>query len=232
MASAAPSRVPPPKKAWNLKSCYDDSDPKARTLESEILEKRKITKQTLYADLPAAKFPREDGYILGIQLFDEEDLGIPPPTISHTPVCPINLEELSEDELISVSEPAYGRIVSLSDLKEAARLANNKLAEKYKALESTPSPKGKKEAFPDWFKSQIWRKAHGSIEKAQCPVCSMNVISAESFSAGHILAESKGGMMCSENIIPICPECNSQMGTRHLYWFAWHYYGKVLWPVY
>ena len=219
------------KKPWKLRSYYDDSDPKARTLESEIMEKRKITKQTLYADLPAAKFPREDGYIIGIRVFDDnEDLGIPPPTISHTPVFPINLEELSEKELINVSEPAH---VSLYDLKEAARLANNKVAEKYKALESSvSSPKGKKEPQPDWFKSHIWRKIYGSLEKTQCPVCSLNLISAESFSAGHILAESKGGMMCSENIIPICPECNSQMGTRHLYWFAWHYYGKVLWPVY
>ena len=217
-------------KKWKLPLKYDDSDPTIRTLESEIMEKLKITKQTLYAHLPAAKFPREDGYVIGIKLFnDEEDLGIPAPTISHTPVFPINLEELSEKELINVSEPAH---VSLYDLKESARLANNKLAEKYKTLESTALAKGKKEPQPDWFKSHIWRKTHGSVEKAQCPVCSMNVISAESFSAGHILAESKGGMMCSENIIPICPECNSQMGTRHLYWFAWHYYGKVLWPVY
>ncbi|NBQ16636.1 MAG: hypothetical protein EBU31_18960 [Proteobacteria bacterium] len=59
-------------------------------------------------------------------------------------------------------------------------------------------------------------------------MCSLNIISVDSFSAGHILAESKGGMMCSENIIPICPECNSGMGVRHLYWFAWHFHGKAL----
>jgi len=208
------------KKSWKLRSCYDDSDPKARTLESEILEKRKITKQTLYAELPAAKFPREDGYVIGIKLFDE-DLSMPPPTITYAPVFPINLEELNEKEPVS----------SLEDLKESARLANNKLAEGFKRLKSSNSVQ-KKEPFPEWFKSQIWRKTHGSLEKIQCPVCSLNIISAESFSAGHILAESKGGMMCSENIMPICSECNSQMGARHLYWFAWHYYGKVLWQVY
>jgi hypothetical protein len=58
------------------------------------------------------------------------------------------------------------------------------------------------------------------------------MISPESFSAGHILPESKGGIMSLENIMAICPECNSQMGSRHLYWFAWHYYGKVMWQVY
>ena len=221
-------------KIWTLDSRYDDSDPKARTLESEIIEKLKITQKTLYVHLPAKKFPREDGYITGITLVEKETIV---PTFSAAPVLAITMEDLSqvddlqevpEKQLISASEPA----ISLGDLKDAARQANNKVAEKYKMLDNSSGSKGKKEPVPEWFKSSIWRKAHGPVEKVQCPVCSLNVISVDSFSAGHILAEAKGGMMCSENIIPICPECNSQMGTRHLYWFAWHYYGKVLWSVY
>jgi hypothetical protein len=222
-------------KKWTLNPRYDDSDPKARTLESEILEALDIKKATLYAHLPIKKFPREDGYILGIKLVEKV---VPTfsatPSFSATPVVAFSMEDLvdtqevSEKQLITASEPA----TSLCDLKELARITNNKVAEKYKALDASSGSKSKKEPVPEWFKSVIWRKSHGSLDKVQCPVCSMNLISVESFSAGHILAESKGGMMCSENIIPICPECNSQMGTRHLYWFAWHYYGKVLWPVY
>ena len=212
-------------KKWKLPAHYDDSDPKARTLESEIIESLGIKEQTLYTHLPAKRFPREDGYILGIKLAEKQ------PTFSATPVVAFTMDDLvevTEEQLITASEPA----TSLYDLKELARLANNKVAEKYKVLDTSSGSKAKKEPVPDWFKSVIWRKTHGSVEKLQCPVCSLNLISADSFSAGHILAESKGGMMCSENIIPICPECNSQMGTRHLYWFAWHFYGKVLWPVY
>jgi hypothetical protein len=218
-------------KIWTLDSRYDDYDLKARTLESEIIKKLNITHKTLYTHLPAKKFPREDGYILGIKLVEKECFA---PTFSATPVVAFTMDDLTEatevpqEQLITASEPA----TSLCDLKELARVANNKVAEKYKTLGITKDTKVKKEQPPDWFKNTIWRKTHGPVEKAQCPVCSMNVISVDSFSAGHILAESKGGMMCSENIIPICPECNSQMGTRHLYWFAWHYYGKVLWPVY
>lgn len=213
-------------KKWKLPAHYDDSDPKARTLESEIIESLGIKEQTLYTHLPAKKFPRENGYILGIKLAEKTI-----PTYSSTPVVAFTMDDLAEvteEQLITASEPA----ISLCELKDIARLANNKVAEKYKILDNSSGSKAKKEPVPEWFKSSIWRKAHGPIEKVQCPVCSLNLISVDSFSAGHILAESKGGMMCSENIIPICPECNSQMGTRHLYWFAWHYYGKVLWPVY
>jgi len=213
-------------KKWKLPAYYDDSDPNARTLESEIIESLGIKEQTLYAHLPAKKFPREDGYIVGIKLTEKTV-----PTYSSTPVVTFTMDDLAEvteEQLITASEPA----ISLCELKDIARLANNKVAEKYKILDNSSGSKSKKETVPEWFKSSIWRKTHGPIEKVQCPVCSLNLISVDSFSAGHILAESKGGMMCSENIIPICPECNSQMGTRHLYWFAWHYYGKVLWPVY
>ncbi len=221
-------------KKWKLPAHYDDSDPKARTLESELIESLGIKEQTLYTHLPAKKFPRENGYIVGIKLAEKKtqpSFSATQPSFSATPVVAFTMEDLvevTEEQLITASEPA----TSLCDLKELARITNNKVAEKYKALDTSSGSKARKEPVPEWFKSVIWRKAHGSLEKVQCPVCSMNLISAESFSAGHILAESKGGMMCSENIIPICPECNSQMGTRHLYWFAWHYYGKVLWPVY
>jgi hypothetical protein len=151
-------------------------------------------------------------------------------TYIECPVVPINLleleEEIPEKQLITASEPEQ----SLYELKENGRYANNKIAEKYKTLSSSQSVK--KKPFPDWFKSRLWRKFNGSLEKVICPICSESLIEANSFSAGHILPESKGGMMCLENIMPICGDCNSQMGARHLYWFSWHYYGKVMWPVY
>jgi len=210
-------------KAWKLSSKFDDTDPEAKILESELL--LTVKKSTLYAQLPVSKFPREDGYIMGVKLKKESDV-----ITENTPVVSLHMDDLEipEKELIEASEPDE----SFNQVKENARLANNKVAEYYKLLGRANLKAIKKEVFTDWFKNSIWRKTNGTLEKCICPVCSLNLISNESFSAGHILPESKGGMMCIENIMPICPECNSQMGSRHLYWFAWHYYGKVMWPVY
>ena len=210
-------------KVWKLPSKFDDTDPNAKILEVDLLET--IKKSTLYAQLPVSKFPREDGYIIGVKLKKDTDV-----ITENTPVVSLHMDDLEipEKELIEASEP----VESFNQMKEYARIANNKVAEYYKVLGMANIRAIKKEAFTDWFKNSIWRKSNGSLEKCMCPVCSLNVISNESFSAGHILPESKGGMMCIENIMPICPECNSQMGSRHLYWFAWHYYGKVMWSVY
>ena len=210
-------------KVWKLPSKFDDTDPNAKILEVDLLET--IKKSTLYAQLPVSKFPREDGYIIGVKLKKDTDV-----ITENTPVVSLHMDDLEipEKELIEASEP----VETFNQMKEYARIANNKVAEYYKVLGMANIRAIKKEAFTDWFKNSIWRKSNGSLEKCMCPVCSLNVISNESFSAGHILPESKGGMMCIENIMPICPECNSQMGSRHLYWFAWHYYGKVMWSVY
>ena len=210
-------------KLWKLSSKFDDTDPNAKILESDLL--LTVKKSTLYAQLPVSRFPREDGYIMGVKLKNDTDV-----ITDNTPVVSLHMDDLEipEKELIEASEP----VESFNQMKEHARLANNKVAEYYKLLGRANLKAIKKEVFTDWFKNSIWRKSNGSLEKCMCPVCSLNLISNESFSAGHILPESKGGMMCIENIMPICPECNSQMGSRHLYWFAWHYYGKVMWSVY
>ena len=215
-------------KVWKLPSRFDDSDPNEKILEADLLVT--VKKPTLYAQLPVSRFPREDGFILGVKLKKEEDDESVPPPPPEPPVISGDQDDLEvpEKELLDASEP----IETLNQIKEQARLANNKVADHYKTLGRSNLKAIKKEAFTEWFKNSIWRKTNGSLEKCMCPVCSLNLISVESFSAGHILPESKGGMMCIENIMPICPECNSQMGSRHLYWFAWHYYGKVLWSVY
>jgi hypothetical protein len=37
------------------------------------------------------------------------------------------------------------------------------------------------------------------------------------FDCGHIIAESKGGKMHVNNLLPICKICNSSMGNMNLY---------------
>lgn len=219
-------------KPFKLDVRFDDSDPNAKTSVNYMLEKLGIKKETLHKYLPADKFKREDGYICGVRLMcktSEDKLNDIDNDINEDHEA---YAEFDDDIVVAPLETLDKPEESLYQLKETARVANNKVAEHYKNHGTLNAKPQKKESPPDWFKKSVWRKANGSSEKVQCPVCSLNQIAGDSFHAGHILPESKGGMICSENIMPICGECNSQMGTRHLYWFAWHYYGKVMWPVY
>jgi len=213
-------------KEWKLSAKYDDSDPNGKILEEDLL--KTIKKATLYVQLPVSKFPRINGYITGVKM----RTNIPAKLVEEIPVISISYEKLMEEE----AEPEPEIKESLYQVKEVARIANNKVAKMYKSLNAGPKNLtksiSKKEAFTPWYKKNIWRKVNGILDKVPCPVCSQELISIDSFSAGHILPESKGGMICIENIIPICTDCNIQMGSRHLYWFAWHYYGKVMWGVY
>jgi hypothetical protein len=234
------SVVSPIVKPFKLDTRFDDSDPKAKTSVNYMLEKLAIKKDTLHKYLPADKFKREDGYIHGVTLVkdktSEDKLNDIDNDINEDHEAYAEFDDrVNEDEgddLLADLLPYKQPEESLYQLKDTARVANNKVAEHFKNLGTVNAKPQKKESPPEWFKKSVWRKANGTSEKVQCPVCSLNQIAADSFHAGHILPESKGGMICSENIMPICGECNSQMGTRHLYWFAWHYYGKILWSIY
>jgi hypothetical protein len=226
-------------KVSKLDKRLDYSDRTAKTLEKDILEKLNIKDARLNQLLPKKLYQREDGYIYGVTLKDktsEDKLNDIDNDINEDHEAYAEFDDrVNEDEgddLLADLLPYKQPEESLYQLKELARVANNKVAEHFKNLGTVNAKPQKKESPPEWFKKSVWRKANGTSEKVQCPVCSLNQIAADSFHAGHILPESKGGMICSENIMPICGECNSQMGTRHLYWFAWHYYGKILWSIY
>lgn len=47
-----------------------------------------------------------------------------------------------------------------------------------------------------------------------------NIIKNNSFHAGHIIAEAKGGLTFEDNLIPICKNCNLHMGQKNLIDFA------------
>lgn len=244
--------------SWKLKTkFYDDSDPSARTRISDILKLRKVTLSTLYTELPVTKFKRDKvtGEVIGIRLKGEPvvepavqaviEAGI---ESDSTEIEEVELEnqevseEIPDDLLDLYSKPVRGRpkkpidrddtVRRLYDAKEASRKANDTIAKCYEDLMPLSNQKTlKKESIPLWLKTRLWRKQYSKSEIVQCPICSDTMISSTSFSAGHILPESKGGSIHMENLMPICCECNSQMGTHHLYWFAWHYYGRTFWPL-
>ena len=219
----------------------DYSDRTAKTLEKDILEKLNIKKPSLYGILPASIFKREGPYVCGVRLKEkicstsEDKLNDIEKEIDEDHEAHADLSD--DEEVEEVEEVCQEPQKSLCQLKQEARSSNEKVAIYYKNLyhitsKPTPKTRSRKEKIPEWHKDDIWEKYHGVCERVKCPICSSRYISSDSFHAGHILPESKGGMICEENIMPICGKCNSHMGSNHLYWFAWNFKQKVLWPIY
>ena len=73
-----------------------------------------------------------------------------------------------------------------------------------------------KQCIPKQFKLQVWEKHIGANFFAKCLCCKETNINPFIFECGHIIAESKGGKLCVDNIIPICSLCNSSMRTQNL----------------
>jgi len=248
---------PTPKpKAWTLKTqFYDDSDPKARTSIKELLNFRKIG--SIYNDLPVSKYPRDPktNEVIGIKLRNKSQsvsmaeaelvtADIVTAELVVTPEIVITNDEVSDDILECSSMPIRGRgrpkkpinrdatILKLYELRATSKKANDEIAECFEDLmdHRTNTPMKKKD-IPEWLRIDVWETQFDNRLEAKCPCCSRRDISKESFSAGHIVPESCGGDMSLNNLMAICKECNTRMGTHHLYWFAWRYYSKVFWQV-
>ena len=83
----------------------------------------------------------------------------------------------------------------------------------------------KKKTIPKTLKTDIWNKYIGDdIRNSKCLCCSSKKISVESFHAGHIISEKDGGDTTIDNLIPICSECNSSMGSENMKSFIRRYY--------
>lgn len=242
-----------PLKIWSLKNqYYDDSDPKARTSQTKILNQRNITLSTLLADLPRKKFPLDPntGNIIGIKL--REQTVLPEPVAQAELLEPITKAEEAEEEASSTDEEVSDEVLQRSsvpirgpgrpkkpidmvqvlyDELQRSRKTNDLIADCYDGLLPILEKNKIKTKITPWFKRKIWRAQYRDIPSALCPICNDSTISSESFSAGHIIPESKGGPIAIHNIMAICDDCNSQMGTHHLYWFAWRFYSKVFWKV-
>jgi hypothetical protein len=128
-------------------------------------------------------------------------------------------------EPINIKEVVQGHY----DSKTEAYAAINKMARTFEDLcpPLTYSAKPKKR-IKQWNRDDIWLYHNGPLTQVKCPCCQIRIISRDSFSAGHIQAESRGGSSQIENIIPICDDCNGRMGPMHMYWFSWDTYGIIM----
>ena len=175
----------------------------------------------------------------------------PTPIIASEPIVQtkgldVIFEESSEDadaEEAEVLEMAFKKakkykepinikevVQSHYESKAEAHAAISKMARTFEDLcpPLTYSAKPKKR-LKQWNRDDIWLYHNGPhLEKVMCPCCQIRIISRDSFSAGHIQAESRGGSSQIENIIPICDDCNGRMGPTHMYWFSWDTYGIVM----
>ena len=78
-------------------------------------------------------------------------------------------------------------------------------------------PKYKKKKIPKSLKDSVWHKYIGKDKgSVKCICCNNYEITMSNFHAGHIIAESEGGQINMENILPICNVCNLSMANKHM----------------
>lgn len=235
------------------KSKFDDSDPAAIVFDDQICKALGVGQATVNKYLPRKQYPRDKytGAIRGIKLRSvivasagaaaaaevnavEEAETISLETVFDEP----DEDEIDIRELVSkskkVKEPINIKEVVQSQYQARidARDAISRIARAFDDLcePLTYLAKPKKRLRP-WFRDDIWLHYNASLKETKCPCCEIRIISREVFSAGHIQAESRGGVSSIENIIPICDECNGRMGSTHMYWFAWDTYGIVMFKI-
>jgi 5-methylcytosine-specific restriction endonuclease McrA len=62
------------------------------------------------------------------------------------------------------------------------------------------------------LRNMVWSKCVDNL----CEICE-DEIEYDNFEAGHIVSRSLGGQLIIDNLIPICFDCNRNMGTRNAY---------------
>ena len=105
------------------------------------------------------------------------------------------------------------------------------VAKAKKATEVPPVAKPRKEKqkipIPKVIKDEIWDYYIGNdVAQTLCPCCQKKPITMREFVAGHVLSEKNGGAITRENLVPICNNCNSSMGARHMIEFTQTHYRR------
>jgi hypothetical protein len=81
----------------------------------------------------------------------------------------------------------------------------------------------KKIKIPKKIRIKVWEKRFDDMGKGEC-YCCKSVIDKTEFHAGHINSEFNGGTIDLDNLEPICPSCNSSMGTMNMNDYKDKYY--------
>ena len=75
----------------------------------------------------------------------------------------------------------------------------------------------RKQRIPAAVRRLVWNTYIGEERgNALCVCCNTTYISQMSFHCGHVVSEYHGGKVEVSNLRPICQNCNSSMGKRHM----------------
>jgi hypothetical protein len=87
----------------------------------------------------------------------------------------------------------------------------------------------RRKKIPKNIKTLVWNEHIGSpLKEGMCCCCKKEKIDSNNFHCGHVIAEAKGGDLTVPNLRPICPPCNSSMGTRSMQEFAKEFFGRTV----
>ena len=74
-----------------------------------------------------------------------------------------------------------------------------------------------KTTIPKTLKTSIWNMYVGTKHRtAYCICCNDKKIAVENFHAGHIISEHNNGKTNTDNLLPICSQCNLSMGKTNM----------------
>ena len=84
----------------------------------------------------------------------------------------------------------------------------------------------KRRKIPKEVRNDVWDKWNKGLRYGKCYVCAKG-LDCMHFHCGHIVAYKECLSNCTENLRPICPGCNSSMGTKNLEEYKLQYYASV-----
>ena len=87
----------------------------------------------------------------------------------------------------------------------------------------------RRKKIPKHIRTLVWNEHIGSsVSENLCCCCKKEKIDVRNFHCGHVIAEVNGGDLTIPNLRPICPPCNSAMGTRSMNEFMKEFFGRSL----
>lgn len=105
--------------------------------------------------------------------------------------------------------------------KVIKRILENREKElpKQKPQQIQKKPKQRKKKISPHIRFQVWEKYVGNKIETECFCCLKNKITPfthyKTFHAGHIISEANGGEISLNNLLPICGDCNKDMGPTN-----------------
>jgi len=66
------------------------------------------------------------------------------------------------------------------------------------------------------LKNAVWLRYFPNEAEGKCLCCKASTIGSRNFDCGHVISVHAGGKSVVDNLRPICGNCNSSMGKRHM----------------